>query len=84
MNRHLLAFGMALGLCACAATASNESLVSRAIFDLSCGADRLQFYEIDSRTRAVRGCGRKATYIESCDGDRYSMFTQCTWVLNHP
>jgi hypothetical protein len=35
----------------------------------------------DPAARGVRGCGRQATYVESCDRLGY-MKTDCTWVLN--
>ena len=63
---------------ACGATL--EQLRSRASFDLGCPANQLDVVEIDQRTRGVRGCGKQATYVESCTTADRS--TGCTWVLN--
>ncbi len=58
--------------------ASQEQLVRRASFDLNCPEAQVTVYEIDGRTRGVRGCARQATYVESCEANR----SNCTWVLN--
>ena len=56
---------------------SESILRVRAASDLDCDADAIHVIQIDYRTRAVRGCGQRATYIHSCQaaGD-------CTWVMN--
>ena len=59
-------------------SATKEQLLKRAAFDLRCTKDEMRVTRIDARTRGVRGCGKQATYIESCDANRGS----CTWVLN--
>jgi hypothetical protein len=64
------------------ASATEEQLRARAAYDLDCNQNSLRVVEIDERTRGVRGCGQKATYVESCDGPRDSVTTDCTWVLN--
>lgn len=64
----------------CAAT--QDQLVRRASFDLDCQPAMLRYQEIDRRTRGVIGCGKHATYVESCDGPRDNAMTSCTWVLN--
>ena len=61
--------------------ASVSQLRSRASFDLDCPAQQLRITEIDARTRGVRGCGQRVTYIESCSDSRRARNT-CTWVLN--
>ena len=38
--------------------------------------------QIDDRTMGVRGCGQRAVYVESCNGPKGGMATECTWVLN--
>jgi len=78
------AAGVAVSSCA----ASREALVSRASFDLRCPDSEVKVVEIDARTRGVEGCGRRLTYIESCEyyyGCYTSLFgckNGCTWVLN--
>jgi hypothetical protein len=79
MIRRLIAIALLLAGAGCWAT--EEQLLRRASFDLQCPASKLQTYELDSRTRAVAGCGDKAVYIESCPGANH---TDCTWVLNSP
>ena len=69
-------------LCGCYATASTEQLVRRASFDLDCEPNELGYQRIDDSTLGVRGCGKHATYVESCDGPREKPATTCTWVLN--
>lgn len=64
------------------ASASEDQLRARAAYDLECNQNNLRVIEIDERTRGVRGCGQKVTYVESCDGARDSLMTNCTWVLN--
>jgi hypothetical protein len=59
-------------------SATKDQLLKRAAFDLGCTKDEMRVTRIDQRTRGVRGCGKQATYIESCDSARAS----CTWVLN--
>jgi hypothetical protein len=59
--------------------ASAEALTRRAAFDLNCDASQLVYQPIDSRTRGVAGCGRRATYVETCQ-DQFA--SNCTWVLN--
>ena len=43
----------------------------------------LDVVEIDARTRGVRGCGQRATYVESCKpcANGY-LGCECTWLLN--
>jgi len=54
-------------------------LLNRAAFDLECSKDKLQVVELDTNTKGVRGCGRKATYVWSCGQNQ-----TCVWVMNSP
>jgi hypothetical protein len=78
------ATGMLL-LAACAprtARASLQQLQMRASFDLSCPGDWLRLYHLDERIKGVEGCGRRLTYVESCElvGDEVA----CMWRLDVP
>jgi len=66
----------------CVATATATQLTSRASFDLNCPTGTLRYKRIDNRTQGVLGCGRRAIYVENCDGPRDQGTTSCTWVLN--
>jgi hypothetical protein len=66
----------------CFASATASQLTARASFDLSCPSGTLHYKRIDDRTQGVLGCGKRAIYIESCDGPRNQMATGCTWVIN--
>ncbi|HEY7371041.1 MAG TPA: hypothetical protein VIF57_02610 [Polyangia bacterium] len=61
---------------------SRDKLLKRAAFDLHCTKDELSVSKIDDRTRGVRGCGRQATYVQSCDGHYGAASFNCTWVMN--
>jgi hypothetical protein len=73
---------MFAGASGCLASASEGQLTSRASFDLSCPAETLRYKRIDGRTQGVLGCGKRAIYVESCDGPRSTIATDCTWVIN--
>lgn len=78
----LLAF--AVLACGCAAgRASDPQLLKRAAFDLDCAEGSLEIVALDPRTRGVRGCGQRATYVEQCKpcANGY-LGCECTWVLN--
>jgi hypothetical protein len=64
------------------AMATKKQLARRASFDLECSADALKYSDIDWRTIGVAGCGKRAVYLESCDGPRESGSTTCTWIIN--
>jgi hypothetical protein len=66
----------------CYAQAARGDLVNRAAFDLGCESSKLRYTPINSHTQGVVGCGKRATYVESCDGQRTHLGTTCTWVLN--
>jgi hypothetical protein len=79
----LLVVGTLLGSLACATgPTSRDRLLKRAAFDLNCTKDELSVTKLDDRTRGVRGCGQKATYVESCDAPPSSFGRKCTWVMN--
>jgi hypothetical protein len=72
--------GMSFAACG---GASVDQLRTRAAFDMDCPERQLQVVELDSRTRGVRGCGQRLTYVETCGmHDGYGGKHDCTWVLN--
>jgi hypothetical protein len=76
-------FAVVLGgslVAACGATA--EQLTRRASFDLNCPEHNLRYHAIDDRTQGVVGCGKRATYISTCDRTRDGWEANCTWVIN--
>lgn len=77
-----LAVTSLLGATGCRAEATHDQLSRRASFDFGCAARDLRFTAIDERTSGVEGCGKRATYVETCDGPRTNTNTTCTWVLN--
>lgn len=83
--RTLLASAL-FALTACAATrATQEQLLARASFDLECDRTALEVVPIDDKTRGVKGCGKQATYVSTCDtgANRYGTYQHdCTWVMN--
>ena len=64
--------------CATPRAASPELLVARASFDLGCAPASLSIHAFDARTRAVMGCGQRATYVEDCRAPG----RPCTWVAD--
>ena len=68
---------------ACATTgATGQQLTRRASFDLDCAPGDLRYRRIDSQTQGVLGCGRRATYVETCSRPSQYSELECTWVLN--
>ena len=63
-------------LFACGAT--DQQLRDRAAFDMNCAPSKLKIEDIDFETRGVKGCGKRAVYVEHCKQNNYD----CTWVLN--
>jgi hypothetical protein len=59
----------------CGATV--QQLKTRAALDLDCTAARLDVKQIDSGTRQVEGCGKRAIYVELFNNSRYPV-----WMLN--
>jgi hypothetical protein len=73
----------ALALSSCATTATTAQLRTRASFDLDCAEKELEVVELDPRTRGVRGCGRRATYVEQCKACANGyQGCECTWLMN--
>jgi hypothetical protein len=62
-------------LTGCGATL--EQLKTRASLDLDCAATRLDVKTIDSATRRVEGCGKRAMYVEIFNNSR-----DPAWMLN--
>jgi len=62
--------------------ATGEQLTRRASFDLDCASSNLRYNRIDAQTQGVVGCGKHATYLESCTKTAASVDPECTWVLN--
>jgi hypothetical protein len=52
----------------------------RSSFDLGCPAALVRIYQLDERTRGVEGCGRRLTYVESCEQERG--VERCAWVAD--
>ena len=84
-----------IGLCAaavtaCAPTAASPPTVgggltelqARSAFDLGCGQEQLRLYNFDDRTKGVSGCGRRLTYVRSCEIN--NGVNSCTWMLDTP
>ena len=73
---------LCLALAGCMGATSNQ-LQKRAAFDMECPAAQLTVVQLDKRTRGVRGCGKRVTYIEHCRAcaNGYPA-CDCTWVLN--
>lgn len=80
MRRVLFVF-LALALAPACTGASQQQLVKRASFDLGCPEAQLDVVEIDQRTRGVKGCGKRATYVETCDNLGQGAHN-CTWIMN--
>jgi hypothetical protein len=89
LNRAKMVRAVVVGLAVTAAScmpstnrASLQQLQMRAAFDMACRTELMRTYHVDERTTGVEGCGRRLTYIESCeiiDG-----INRCTWVLDAP
>jgi hypothetical protein len=73
----ILAGVMALS-CVTPRAASPELLVARASFDFGCPRESLTIHAFDARTRAVVGCGQRATYVEDCRAPGRA----CTWIAD--
>jgi len=66
----------------CISSASGDQLTRRASFDLNCPTSNLRYRQIDDRTQGVSGCGKRATYVDSCEGPREGPNINCTWLIN--
>jgi hypothetical protein len=78
MRRSWISAGALVLSCATPRAASPELLVARASFDFGCPAASLAIHAFDARTRAVMGCGQRATYVEDCRAPG----RPCTWVAD--
>lgn len=81
--RALFLASLACSLFVSGCAASLENLVARAQFDLDCPEKDLRVVPLDSKTRGVTGCGKRATYLEVCDLTGWGPMN-CRWVLNSP
>jgi len=59
----------------------DRQLIKRAAFDLNYG-EPMHITRIDAKTRGVRGCGRRATYVQLCDAPGVSFAVRCAWLMN--
>ena len=81
--------GLVLGIFGCGATLGasipdSAMLRARAEADLECPDEVFAVTPQDERTVAVRGCGRRATYLstcETCAAGRATYRCRCTWSL---
>jgi hypothetical protein len=80
----LLVAALVVSLGSAATPATRDQLLARAAFDLDCDRNKIVVVQIDDQTNGVRGCGKRATYVETCDGPKQNENTSCTWVLNSP
>lgn len=62
--------------------ANQAQLMERASFDLDCPKKELALTDLGDSARGVRGCGKQASYIETCTGQRGYATTTCTWMLD--
>jgi hypothetical protein len=62
-------------LTGCGATV--QQLRTRASYDFECTETQLHVQAIDSGTRQVEGCGKRAMYVEIFNNSRHP-----TWMLN--
>lgn len=84
----MLVLGSLLSVAGCATTGAtsrlsqeDRQLMKRAAFDLDC-AEPMHITRIDAKTRGVRGCGRRATYVQLCDAPGISFAVHCAWLMN--
>jgi len=71
-----------LGGCAVqpAPAASPYQLQLRSSFDLGCPYAWVRIYQLDERTRGAEGCGRRLTYVETCEQQRG--VERCAWMAD--
>lgn len=58
--------------------ASVTKLRTRAAFDMNCNESQIAMYRLNAQTIGVRGCGKQATYVESCNVNH-----SCNWIMNN-
>ena len=66
MGKTLVCIAVAAVLAGAGCGGAVAQLKHRASLDLRCPADRLQVLAIDSRSKAVRGCGQRGVFVEHC------------------
>jgi len=72
----VLAAALLAGLAACPAVQRHEdTLRTRAAFDLQCPAGQLKLKALDHNIAGVEGCGQRGTYVYN---------GQTGWILNGP
>jgi hypothetical protein len=83
----LRAFLIFLALASACATAPPPKsgpgpLTRRAMFDLNCAASELMATKIDDKTIGVRGCGKRAVYVELCQPNIRRPYEddECRWL----
>lgn len=83
MKWFMLALFVSASLACTPQLASKDKLLKRASFDMDCPESSLEVVEIDDRTRGVKGCDQRATYVETCKpcANGY-VGCECTWLLN--
>ena len=72
-------------LVGCSAHATQAQLLRRAAFDLECPEAEIETVQIDDRTVGVKACGKRATYLETCESgaNKHGTYRRnCTWVMN--
>ena len=66
-----------LPLCGCLngvfINGKERELMSRAAFDLSCPSQQILIHKLDTYTRGVTGCEKKATYVFDMKTDAWMM-----------
>lgn len=79
-------------LCGCTSHRQrNHPVSARAPADLSCPEADVKYTPVDDNTMDVKGCGRRATYVEHCESrfnaaasatmGMYTSREVCQWVL---
>ena len=73
--RKTMMWSVVVMLTGCGATL--QQLKARASLDLECAETQLEVKTIDSATRRVEGCGKRALYVEIFNNSR-----DPAWMLN--
>jgi hypothetical protein len=68
--------------CAITYPIPRDRLLNRAAYDLECPKEALHVTKLDEETRAVHGCGHRATYVLICDAAVDNVTRRCTWLAN--
>ncbi len=83
MRYTILGFIAVVAGCASSNMGANQAqLMERASFDLDCPKKEILVTDLGDSARGVRGCGKQASYIETCTGQRGYATTTCTWTLD--